>query len=122
MKMCSRRSIFTVHLLQIVYVILSCSHRRESDDALLQEGLLRHVPIVGSFVNWFSPVTEKATIKGRCLSLNEGRLSTTEPVYETKAMVNGGTTSEDAPEASEAAAPAAAAEPGKENEVASAAE
>ena len=105
---------------------MTCSLRRESDDALLQEGLLRHVPIVGSFVNWFSPVTEKATIKGRCLSLNEGRLSTTEPVYETKAMVNGGTTatSEDAPEAAgEAAAPAAAAaESGKENEVASAAE
>ena len=102
--------------------------RRESDDALLQEGLLRHVPIVGSFVNWFSPVTEKATIKGRCLSLNEGRLSTTQPVYETKAMVNGGTpaaaatTSEDAPEAGEGAPAAAAAEPGKESEVASAAE
>ena len=101
--------------------------RRESDDALLQEGLLRHVPIVGSFVNWFSPVTEKATIKGRCLSLNEGRLSTTQPVYETKAMVNGGTpavaaaetSSEDAPEAAPAAA---AAEPGKESDVASAAE
>ena len=107
------------------FQLLNCTLRRESDDALLQEGLLRHVPIVGSFVNWFSPVTEKATIKGRCLSLNEGRLSTTEPVYETKAMVNGGTaTSEDAPEAAgEAAAPAAAAaEPGKENEVASAAE
>ena len=108
--------------MSLIITYCYCSRRRESDDALLQEGLLRHVPIVGSFVNWFSPVTEKATIKGRCLSLNEGRLSTTEPVYETKAMVNGGTTSEDAPEASEAAAPAAAAEPGKENEVASAAE
>ena len=107
-----------------LFSLIELLPRRESDDALLQEGLLRHVPIVGSFVNWFSPVTEKATIKGRCLSLNEGRLSTTEPVYETKAMVNGGTASEDAPEAAgEAAAPAAAAaEPGKESEVASAAE
>ena len=113
----SLRVVVTCHI-----HLMNCSRRRESDDALLQEGLLRHVPIVGSFVNWFSPVTEKATIKGRCLSLNEGRLSTTEPVYETKAMVNGGTTSEDAPETGEAAAPPAAAEPGKENEVASAAE
>ena len=85
--------------------------RRESDDALLQEGILRHVPIVGSFVNWFSPVAEKPTIKGRCLSLNEGRVSTTQPVYETKAMVNGttvateavATSTEDAPSATEAA-------------------
>ena len=81
--------------------------RSESDDALLQEGILRHVPIVGSFVNWFSPVAEKPTIKGRCLSLNEGRVSTTQPVYENKAMVNGNnaadssTTTEDAPVASE---------------------
>ena len=66
--------------------------RRESDEALLQEGILRHVPIVGSFVNWFSPVTEKPTIKGRCLSLNEGRVSSTGPLYETKAMANGGAT------------------------------
>ena len=80
--------------------------RSESDDALLQEGILRHVPIVGSFVNWFSPVAEKPTIKGRCLSLNEGRVSTTQPVYENKAMVNGNnaadsSTTGDAPVASE---------------------
>jgi hypothetical protein len=30
--------------------------RRENDDALWQEGLLRHVPIVGSIYNWISPV------------------------------------------------------------------
>ena len=87
--------------------------RRDADDALLQEGILRHVPIVGSFVNWFSPVTEKANIKGRCLSLNEGRVvSTTQPVT----MANGGTqsqaassTTEDAPEVVEDA-PAASLE------------
>ena len=91
--------------------------RSESDDALLQEGILRHVPIVGSFVNWFSPVAEKPTIKGRCLSLNEGRVSTTQPVYENKAMVNGNnaadsSTTEDAPVASEVeeAAPASGKE------------
>jgi len=30
--------------------------RRENDDALWQEGILRHVPIVGSIYNWISPI------------------------------------------------------------------
>ena len=30
--------------------------RRETDDALWKEGILRHVPIVGSIYNWISPV------------------------------------------------------------------
>ena len=30
--------------------------RRENDDALWREGILRHVPIVGSIYNWISPV------------------------------------------------------------------
>ena len=30
--------------------------RKESDDALWQEGILRHVPIVGSLYNWISPI------------------------------------------------------------------
>ena len=101
--------------------------RRDADDALLQEGILRHVPIVGSFVNWFSPVAEKPTIKGRCLSLNEGRVSTTEPVYETKAMVNGTTAAtqaatEDAPVANEVSEVGDAAPATGKEEVANAAE
>ena len=59
--------------------------RRESDEALWQEGLLRHVPLVGSIYNWISPA-EKPQIKGRCLSLNEGKLDTTEKIYKRQAQ------------------------------------
>jgi hypothetical protein len=63
--------------------------KRESDDALLQEGLLRHVPIVGSFYNWLSPAAEKPRIKGRCLSLlEEGKVAPTEPVFASRVVVS----------------------------------
>lgn len=55
--------------------------RRESDDALWQEGILRHVPIVGSFYNWISPI-QKPQVKGRYLSLKEGKVDTTESIYK----------------------------------------
>ena len=55
--------------------------KRETDEAIWQEGVLRHVPIVGSLYNWISPL-QKPQIKGRFLSLNEGKLQSTEVVYK----------------------------------------
>jgi len=56
--------------------------RKEADNQLWQEGLLRHVPIVGSFYNWLSPLPDEAKVKGRSLNLKEGKLESTESIYK----------------------------------------
>ena len=61
--------------------------KRETDEAIWQEGVLRHVPIVGSLYNWISPL-QKPQIKGRFLSLNEGKLQSTEVVYKHHGMID----------------------------------
>eukprot|EP00092_Neocalanus_flemingeri_P014901 GFUD01016093.1.p1 GENE.GFUD01016093.1~~GFUD01016093.1.p1 ORF type:complete len:800 (+),score=220.63 GFUD01016093.1:61-2460(+) len=56
--------------------------RKEADNQIWQEGILRHVPIVGSFYNWLSPVPDEAKAKGRYLNLQEGKLETTDKIYK----------------------------------------
>jgi len=56
--------------------------QKESEEVLWQEGILRHVPLVGSIYNWISPA-QKMHIKGRTLSLNEGKLSTSDVLYKS---------------------------------------
>ena len=60
--------------------------RKEADNAVWQEGILRHVPIIGGFWNWISPVPEEAKVKGRYLNLQEGKLETTEKMYKQQVM------------------------------------
>jgi len=60
--------------------------RKEADNAVWQEGILRHVPIIGGFWNWISPVPEEAKVKGRYLNLQEGKLETTEKMYKQHVM------------------------------------
>lgn len=61
--------------------------QKENEDKLWQEGILRHVPVFGSFVNWWSPVDKDPTrVKGRSLDLTAGTIETTENIYRYHAQ------------------------------------
>lgn len=55
--------------------------QRESDEKLWQEGILRHVPVVGRMVNWWNPVPKEVGVKGRSLNLTDGVVESTENIY-----------------------------------------
>lgn len=48
---------------------------RENAEKLWQEGILRHVPVVGTFVNWWSPPSKETGVRGRSLNLQAGKYS-----------------------------------------------
>ncbi|XP_029914708.1 pyridoxal-dependent decarboxylase domain-containing protein 1 isoform X2 [Myripristis murdjan] len=58
--------------------------QKANEEKLMEEGMLRQLPVVGSVLNWFSPV--QSSIKGRTFNLAAGSLDSTEPTYETKAQ------------------------------------
>ncbi|XP_052408952.1 pyridoxal-dependent decarboxylase domain-containing protein 1 isoform X1 [Carassius gibelio] len=60
--------------------------QKANEEKLMEEGVLRQIPLVGSVLNWFSPV--QASVKGRTFNLAEGCLDSTEPVYSVKAQIN----------------------------------
>ena len=58
--------------------------KRESAEALWQEGLLRSVPVVGTLVNWWAPhPLASSHIKGRSLDLTAGVVASTENIYRS---------------------------------------
>ncbi|XP_061159021.1 pyridoxal-dependent decarboxylase domain-containing protein 1 isoform X1 [Syngnathus typhle] len=57
---------------------------KANDEKLMEEGMLRQLPVVGSVLNWFSPV--QASVKGRTFNLAAGSLDSTEVTYSTKAQ------------------------------------
>ncbi|XP_071765949.2 pyridoxal-dependent decarboxylase domain-containing protein 1 [Centroberyx gerrardi] len=58
--------------------------QKANEEKLMEEGMLRQLPVVGSVLNWFSPV--QSSIKGRTFNLAAGSLDSTEPTYSTKAQ------------------------------------
>ncbi|XP_059617219.1 pyridoxal-dependent decarboxylase domain-containing protein 1 [Phlebotomus argentipes] len=64
--------------------------QRESDEKLWQDGILRHVPIVGSVFNWWSPPPKETGIKGRSLNLTQGVVESTENIYKYHMQIAGG--------------------------------
>uniref|UniRef100_A0A672GJZ6 Pyridoxal-dependent decarboxylase domain-containing protein 1 n=1 Tax=Salarias fasciatus TaxID=181472 RepID=A0A672GJZ6_SALFA len=58
--------------------------QQASMDKLMEEGLLRQIPVVGSMLNWFSPV--QSSIRGRTFNLAAGSLDSTDATYATKAQ------------------------------------
>ncbi|XP_063790426.1 pyridoxal-dependent decarboxylase domain-containing protein 1 isoform X2 [Pseudophryne corroboree] len=57
---------------------------KANDERLLEEGVLRQIPLFGSVLNWLSPV--QATPKGRTFNLTAGSLESTETTYVSKAQ------------------------------------
>ncbi|XP_055978346.1 pyridoxal-dependent decarboxylase domain-containing protein 1 isoform X2 [Sorex fumeus] len=56
--------------------------QKANEERLLEEGVLRQIPVVGSVLNWFSPV--QASQKGRTFNLTAGSLESTEHTYVSK--------------------------------------
>ncbi|XP_018612884.1 pyridoxal-dependent decarboxylase domain-containing protein 1-like isoform X2 [Scleropages formosus] len=58
--------------------------QKANEEKLMEEGVLRQIPLVGSVLNWFSP--SQSSIKGRTFNLAAGSLDSTESTYSTKAQ------------------------------------
>lgn len=56
--------------------------QRESEEKLWQEGIFRHVPVLGRVVNWWSPPVKETGIRGRSLNLTQGVVESTENIYK----------------------------------------
>lgn len=65
--------------------------QRETEEKMWSEGILRHVPVFGNFVNWWSPPPKENGIKGRSLNLTQGVVESTENIYKYHMQMAGGT-------------------------------
>ncbi|XP_041134110.1 pyridoxal-dependent decarboxylase domain-containing protein 1-like isoform X2 [Polyodon spathula] len=63
--------------------------QKATEEKLMEEGVLRQLPVVGSVLNWFSPV--QSSVKGRTFNLAAGSVDSTEPTYSMKAQYTGET-------------------------------
>ncbi|WKY16820.1 hypothetical protein Q1695_001436 [Nippostrongylus brasiliensis] len=58
--------------------------KKENDLRLQQEGVIRQLPIMGSLVNWWSPIEKDGRVRGRFFNLNTGEIQTTDVIYKHK--------------------------------------
>ncbi|KAK9885439.1 hypothetical protein WA026_010934 [Henosepilachna vigintioctopunctata] len=64
--------------------------QKENEELLWQDGILRHVPVVGTFVNWWSPKSKETGVKGRSLNLTQGVVESTENIYKYHMQIQTG--------------------------------
>ncbi|KAF5295217.1 hypothetical protein FQR65_LT10501 [Abscondita terminalis] len=67
--------------------------QKENEERIWQEGILRHVPVVGTFVNWWSPKNKESGIRGRSLNLTQGVVESTENIYKYHMQIASGVNS-----------------------------
>ncbi|CAG9773846.1 unnamed protein product [Ceutorhynchus assimilis] len=67
--------------------------QKENEEKLWQEGIMRHVPIVGNLVNWWSPKTKESGVRGRSLNLTQGIVESTENIYKYHMQIQTGSVS-----------------------------
>merc|ERR1719494_1577839 len=62
--------------------------KQEAEEKFLENGVLRNVPLVGSFYNWLSPPPKDGGVVGRSFDLSSGKLESTESIYKLKMQVD----------------------------------
>lgn len=58
--------------------------KKEADEKVWNDGILRVVPVVGSVLNWINPLPRDggSGIRGRSLNLQQGVVESTENIYK----------------------------------------
>ncbi|XP_042910971.1 pyridoxal-dependent decarboxylase domain-containing protein 1 isoform X2 [Parasteatoda tepidariorum] len=63
---------------------------QENQEKLMQEGVLRQVPVIGSLVSWWYPAPTETGIKGRSFNLSSGTIESTENIYKYHMQIKEG--------------------------------
>ncbi|GFS50973.1 pyridoxal-dependent decarboxylase domain-containing protein 1 [Trichonephila inaurata madagascariensis] len=66
---------------------------QENQEKIMQEGVLRQVPVLGSFVSWWYPTPKETGIKGRSFNLSSGTIESTENIYKYHMQIKEGSKS-----------------------------
>lgn len=65
----------------------------ENEEKIMQEGVLRQVPVIGSLVSWWYPSPKETGIKGRSFDLSSGTIESTENIYRYHMQIKEGSKS-----------------------------